>query len=99
MAAAFELEVAMVVGGLGFALAAAVAFFARRIGSRAVAAAWMAVLAFVALIFGLLSAGFVDGSTTVWNWGAAASYVWIPAAAAILVGGLLGWTFGARRGG
>ncbi len=97
MAVTFGAQLAIVVGALGFALAALVAFLARRIGSRAVALAWMGVLAFVALVFGALSAGYSDGATTGWYWGEAARYVWLPAGGAILAGAGLGWVAGSRR--
>ena len=98
MAVTFGAELAVVVGALGFALAALVAVLARRIGSRAVVLAWMGVLAFVALVFGALSAGYSDGaSDTRWYWAEAARYVWLPAALAILGGAGLGWTAGPRR--
>jgi len=97
VAVIFGAELAWVVGTLGFALAAVVGFLARRIGSRAVAVAWMGVLAFVALVFGLLSAGYADGGATVWDWGASARHVWLPAAIAILAGAGLGWAAGAAR--
>ena len=97
MAMMFGAKLAWVVGALAFALAAAVGFLARRIGSRAVVLAWMGVLAFVALVFGLLSAGYVESNQTYWYWGEAARYVWLPAGVAILTGAALGWAAGSRR--
>jgi hypothetical protein len=98
VAVTFGGGLAIAVAALGVGLAALVAFVARRIGSRAVALAWMGVLAFVALVFGALSAGYSDGAAdTRWYWGEAARYVWLPAGAAILAGAALGWAAGARR--
>lgn len=99
MAVTIGAELAIVVGSLGFGLAALVAFLARRIGSPIVALAWMGVLAFVALVFGALSAGYSDGAMSAWYWGEAARYVWLPAGVAILAGAGLGWVAGSRRAG
>jgi hypothetical protein len=99
MAAIHGIGLGIAAGGLGFLLATLVAFLTGRFGTRLDALAGMVLLAFIALVFGLLSAGIVEGDTTIWNWGAAAAYVWLPASAGILVGGFVGWTAGAPRGG
>jgi hypothetical protein len=93
------MDLALIVGSLGFAVSAVVAFLARRLGSRGVALAWLGVLAFVTLVFGALSAGYSDGAVSAWHWDEAARYVWLPGALAILAGGAAGWALGARRGG
>ncbi len=97
MAVTYRMDLALVVGSLGFVLAGVVAFLARRIGSRVVALAWLGVLAFVATVFGLLSAGYSDGAMSAWYWGDAARFVWLPAAVAIAAGAAVGWLAGARR--
>ena len=97
MAAAYGLGLGIAVGGLGFVLATLGAFLARRFGTPLDAFAGLALLAFVALVLGLLSAGSVEGTTTIWNWGAVAAFVGLPAAGGTLIGGLVGWTAGARR--